>query len=231
MSEETYAGSLIRTNAQGETEILMNWHYEVPDRHCLPEIPAYENAVALVNGELIYQHMDGRWQFDAIYTHTFYTLVNEESGVMTSEPTDPVTGIDFSSKPREEWTMGNWIAHVGGGIRSDDCVVFGSVMAVDMMIKQIIKQKLKEVAREADSGPLRCVMQGGTHDERLMMWAHVNGMIEGVETKSAEYLQSVIDKLNAGKGLNYNKTMEFLMSFSDNHQLLMDIAKDTKTGE
>ena len=190
-TKEQYAGQLVRAIGNNAVEPLLSWHYEAPDRHCLPEKPEYENAVALVDNELIYQFMDGKWQFDLIYTNGYSKVFNQPGVTRTSEPTVAVSGLDFSSKPRNEWTMGNWIAHVGGSIRSDHFVVFGSVMAVDMMVRQIIRNVLG-LKKEG----INVSLSGGTEKQRLMVATAITGALEPLTVNPGYNLKKYVDEQN-----------------------------------
>lgn len=195
MSDKKYAGQLVQTTypvtGPESIEPVMLWHYEAPDRHCLPELNAHDHAVGLVNNELIYVHRDGVWNLSLEQTNLYHALFKKTGVHRTTEPTDPVAGIEFSSKPRNEWTMGNWIAHVGGGIRSDQFVVFGSVMAVDTMVRQIIRNVMG-VKKEG----INLTLSGGTEVQRGVLAAAIAGQLEGIPVKSGYNLKAYINKQN-----------------------------------
>ncbi|QXO10041.1 hypothetical protein pEaSNUABM37_00080 [Erwinia phage pEa_SNUABM_37] len=191
-AHKNFIGGLIKTTypvvSEDSTELLLGWHYEAPDRHVLPDTGPVEHDRALVNGELMYTFTEGKWEFDLLYTNRFHKFEGMQYVTKTGPTTPAVEGLDFSSKPRNEWTMGNWIAHVGGSIRSDHFVTFGSVMAVDMMVQQILKNVLG-VKKEGISLSLR----GGTEMQRLMLATAITGAIEPITVNPGYNLKKFIE--------------------------------------
>lgn len=198
--EQTYAGKLVQHFDDGD-ESIMVWQYEGSTRF---ELPPYANSGdrALVDGELIYIFENDKWTFDVSDTHTLSFIRAEEPNVeLITRSTDPVAGIDFSSKPRKEWTIGNWIAHVGGGIRSDHFVVFGSVMVVDMMVKQILKTHLKHPNDDELDGKPRITVTGGTELQRTTLAAAITGALQPIPVKPGPILQQLN---NGGSNIELN---------------------------
>lgn len=224
MSEQNYAGQLVRAIGNNAVEPLLSWHYEAPDRHCLPEKPEYENAVALVDNELIYEYVDDKWQFNLIYTNGYSKTFNEPGVTRTSEPTVAVSGLDFSSKPRNEWTMGNWIAHVGGSIRSDHFVVFGSVMAVDMMVRQIIRNVLG-MKKEG----VNISLSGGTEKQRLMLATAITGALEPITVNPGYNLKKFVDG-QAENMLSFEQTVVIMDAIEASGGVNLEVVAD-KAGE
>lgn len=220
MSEQNYAGQLVRAIGNNAVEPLLSWHYEAPDRHCLPEKPEYENAVALVDNELIYEYVDGKWQFNLIYTNGYSKTFNEPGVTRTSEPTVAVSGLDFSSKPRNEWTMGNWIAHVGGSIRSDHFVVFGSVMAVDMMVRQIIRNVLG-LKKEG----VNISLSGGTEKQRLMLATAITGALEPLTVNPGYNLKKFVDN-QAENMLSFEQTVVIMDAIENSGGVNLEVTAD-----
>lgn len=224
MSEQKYAGQLVKTTypitGAESVEPVMLWHYEAPDRHCLPELFKHDHAVALVNNELIYVHHDGAWTLSLEQTNMYHALFKKPGVNRTTEPTNPVAGIEFSSKPREEWTIGNWIAHVGGSIRSDHFVVFGSVMAVDMMIQQIIKNVLG-VKKEGISLSLR----GGTELQRMMLATAITGALEPITVNPGYNLKKFIEAQGENT-LTLEQTVVIMDAIENSGGINLEIAAD-----
>lgn len=223
-----YIGGLVETTypiASAEsTTLVVGWHYEVPDRHVLPDFGVDDNDLALVDGELMYQYMDGKWEFDLMFTQVFHQY-RHKPHVHKSTPDVPaVEGIDFSSKPRNEWTMGNWIAHVGGGIRSDHCVVFGSVMAVDAMVTQIIKNVLG-VKKEGISLSVR----GGTELQRMLLATAITGAIEPITVNPGYNLKKFIDAQSENT-LTFEQSVVIMDAIENGGGVNLEIAAD-KAGE
>lgn len=189
MSEQqTYVGKLVQHRKTGD-EDLLTWQYTGTTRFELPVDQVEEGSRALVDNELIYMYQDGKWSFNASDTYVLFNVQQEETNVefITGAP-NPVEGIDFSSKPRNEWTIGNWIAHVGGSIRSDHFVVFGSVMAVDMMVRQIIRNVLG-LKKEG----VNISLSGGTEKQRLMLATAITGALEPITVKPGHNLKKFVD--------------------------------------
>lgn len=220
MSEQNYAGQLVHAIGNNAVESLLSWHYEAPDRHCLPENPEYEDAVALVDNELIYQYVDGKWQFNLIYTNGYSKIFNKPGITRTSEPTVAVSGLDFSSKPRNEWTMGNWIAHVGGSIRSDHFVVFGSVMAVDMMVRQINRNVLG-LKKEG----VNISLSGGTEKQRLMLATAITGALEPLTINPGYNLKKFVDN-QAENMLSFEQTVVAMDAIEANGGVNLEVVAD-----
>lgn len=224
MSEQNYAGQLVETTypvtGPDSTKPVMLWHYEVPDRHCLPELAPHDHAVALVDNELIYAHTDGAWKFSLEQTNLFHAYVNKPRVVRTTEPTVAVSGLDFSSKPRNEWTMGNWIAHVGGSIRSDHFVVFGSVMAVDMMVRQIIRNVLG-LKKEG----VNISLSGGTEKQRLMLATAITGALEPLTINPGYNLKKFVDN-QAENMLSFEQTVVAMDAIEANGGVNLEVVAD-----
>lgn len=203
MSEQkqAYAGKLVQHFDDGDAQDLMVFKYEGSSRF---ELPPHANSGerALVDRELVYVYENDKWVFDVVDTYGLSTIQQEEQRVelITSTP-DPVAGIDFSSKPRKEWTIGNWIAHVGGGIRSDHFVVFGSVMVVDMMVKQILKTHLKHPNDDELDGKPRITVTGGTELQRTTLAAAITGALQPIPVKPGPILQQLN---NGGSNIELN---------------------------
>lgn len=186
--EQRYAGKLVQHHKDGDKDLML-WQYEGTTRFELPE-RAVVGEKALVDGELIYTFEDDKWVFNVTDTYVLSSVQKEETDVeLITSAADPVAGIDFSSKPRNEWTMGNWIAHVGGSIRSDHFVVFGSVMAVDMMVRQIIRNVLG-VKKEG----INLSFSGGTEQQRALLATTIAGIMHPLPINPGYNLQKYIDQ-------------------------------------
>lgn len=220
MSEQKYVGQLVQHDETGDVTLL-GWNYTGTTRFELPVDGVNEGELALVDSELIYQWQSGKWVFDNLNTYSLYMLQQEEANLelITGAP-DPVAGIDFSSKPRNEWTMGNWIAHVGGSIRSDHFVVFGSVMAVDMMIQQIIKNVLG-VKKEGISLSLR----GGTELQRMMLATAITGALEPITVNPGYNLKKFIETQGENT-LTFEQTVVIMDAIENSGGINLEIAAD-----
>lgn len=207
---------------------VVGWHYEVPDRHVLPDCGMCEDDYALVDDELIYQCRDRKWVFDLEQTKVFHQYRNHPHVVKTSIKADPVAGIEFSSKPRDEWSMGNWIAHVGGGIRSDHCVVFGSVMAVDAMIKQIINTIKKSDHLKREAGPLTVKLTGGTQYQRFVVAMDIAGGLNSMNVTSGPGLAETIALENGKGGLTFEKAAVVMAAIEVSGGITVDIEVSPK---
>lgn len=228
MSEQNYAGQLVETTypitGPDSVKPVMLWHYEAPDRHCLPELFKHDRAVALVNNELIYVHHDGTWSFNLEQTNLYHALFKKPGVSRSTEPTNPVAGIEHSSKPRSEWTMGNWIAHVGGDIRSDHFVVFGSVMAVDMMVRQIIRNVLG-LKKEG----VNISLSGGTEKQRLMLATAITGALEPITVNPGYNLKKFVDS-QAENMLSFEQTVVIMDAIEASGGVNLEVVAD-KAGE
>lgn len=221
MSEQqTYVGKLVEHSKNGDKD-LMVWQYTATTRFELPETLVEDGASALVDNELIYTYQNGKWSFNAPETYVLFSVQQEETNVelITGAP-NPVEGIDFSSKPRNEWTMGNWIAHVGGSIRSDHFVVFGSVMAVDMMIQQIIKNVLG-VKKEGISLSLR----GGTELQRMMLATVITGALEPITVNQGYNLKKFIEAQGENT-LTLEQTIVIMDAIENSGGINLEISAD-----
>ena len=218
------------TSVENKEILILLWHYDVNTKFCLPEFPQEAEPVALVGGDTVYRfdHETKKWLFNLVLTNVYHDCLANPAFDLTRTPVNPVAGIDFSSKPREEWSTGNWIAHVGGGIRSDQCVVFGSVMAVDAMVTQIIQTYNKSKLALADTGDLRLKLEGGSIEQRTMAAVGILGSIEGIEVMPVGVFKSEVDKNNAGDGISFAKTLAFLSEYFADRQLPFDIAENTR---
>lgn len=226
MSEQQkYAAKLVEC---GNKELIA-WQYSGNTRFELPDMGAGEGDTALVDNELVYTYLDGKWVFDAIATYTLYTIQQEENNVeLINTAPDPVAGIEFSSKPRDEWSMGNWIAHVGGGIRSDHCVVFGSVMAVDAMIKQIFTSIKKSDHLKREAGPLTVKLTGGTQYQRFVVAMDVAGGLNNMNVTSGPGLAETIALENGKGGLTFEKAAVVMAAIEVSGGITVDIEVSPK---
>lgn len=224
MSEQKYAGQLVETTypitGPESVKPVMLWHYEAPDRHCLPELFEHDRAVALVNNELIYSHHDGMWSFDLEQTNLYHALYKKSHINRTTKPTDPVAGIERSANPRNKWTMGNWIAHVGGDIRSDHFVVFGSVMAVDSMVRQIIRNVLGMKKQGVN-----IALSGGTEAQRLMLATAITGALEPITINPGHNLKKYIEG-QADNTLSFEQTVVIMDAVEASGGINLEVVAD-----
>ena len=221
MSEQqTYVGKLVQHHKTGD-EDLLTWQYTGTTRFELPVDQIEEGSRALVDNELIYVYRAGKWEFNAPETYTLSMLQQEETNVelITGSP-NPVEGIDFSSKPRNEWTMGNWIAHVGGSIRSDHFVVFGSVMAVDMMVRQIIRNVLG-MKKEG----VNISLSGGTEKQRLMLATAITGALEPITVNPGYNLKKFVDS-QAENMLSFEQTVVIMDAIEASGGINLEVVAD-----
>lgn len=221
MSEQqTYVGKLVEHSKSGDKD-LMIWQYTATTRFELPETLVEDGARALVDNELIYTYQNGKWSFSPSDTYVLFSVQQEETNVelITGAP-NPVEGIDFSSKPRNEWTIGNWIAHVGGGIRSDRFVVFGSVMAVDMMVRQIIRNVLG-LKKEG----VNISLSGGTEKQRLMLATAITGALEPLTVNPGYNLKKFVDN-QADNMLSFEQTVVIMDAIENSGGVNLEVTAD-----
>lgn len=221
MSEQqTYVGKLVEHSKDGDKD-LMVWQYTATTRFELPEALVEDGACALVDNELIYTYQNGKWSFNPSDTYVLFSVQQEENNVelITGAP-NPVEGIDFSSKPRNEWTMGNWIAHVGGSIRSDHFVVFGSVMAVDMMVRQIIRNVLG-LKKEG----VNISLSGGTEKQRLMLATAITGALEPLTVNPGYNLKKFVDN-QAENMLSFEQTVVIMDAIENSGGVNLEVTAD-----
>lgn len=216
--------------AENKEDVKLAWHHDVNTKFCLPEFPQEATPVGLVGGETIYlfNHENKKWVFNLPLTNRYHEYLADPAYRLARNIVSPIAGIEFSSKPRTEWTAGNWIAHVGGGIRSDFCVVFGSVMAVDAMITQILQTYNKTMLGQADAGDLRLKLEGGTLEQRMMAGVGILGAIDGIEVMPVGVFKSEVDKKAPGDGINFAKTLTFLSEYFADRKLPFDVAVNTR---
>lgn len=221
MSEHTV--HLVHSEGPNAAEIISSWNYAARTKFELRDVGASDWDSALVDNELVYTYKEGQWHFDLKGTAVLAKLMLKEGVELTGNDLDPVAGIEFSSKPRDEWTMGNWIAHVGGGIRSDHCVVFGSVMAVDAMIKQIFTSIKKSDHLKREAGPLTVKLTGGTQYQRFVVAMDVAGGLNNMNVTSGPGLAETIALENGKGGLTFEKAAVVMAAIEVSGGIKVDI--------
>lgn len=100
-------------------------------------------------------------------------------------------GITFGGKNRREWTIGNWIAHLGGRINKDGYLEFGSIYAFNMMLAQMLRADFK-----GGEENIRITIDGGTDAMKAAMAMLVAGSLGEKHTTPGKHLTELIDKVN-----------------------------------
>lgn len=226
MSEHTV--HLIHSKGLNSAEIISSWNYAARTKFELPEVGASDWDTALIDNELVYTYKEGKWHFDLKGTAALAELKTRDDVEFTGNDIGPVAGIEFSSAPRSEWSMGNWIAHVGGGIRSDHCVVFGSVMAVDAMIKQIITTIKKSDHLKREAGPLTVKLTGGTQYQRFVVAMDIAGGLNSMNVTSGPGLAETIALENGKGGLTFEKAAVVMAAIEVSGGVTVDIEVSPK---
>lgn len=184
---------------------IVSFEIQADSKKDLPE-KAEHDAIALVADEVVYRFNteEDVWKLDLWLTHVWELEVKrypEDRSKWEVAVFDAVTRLDSSSAPRKEWTIQNWMAHVGAGIRSDHCIVFGSVMAVDTMVRGILNTVAEAHADAKEAGPLTLNFSGGTELQRTLIGTTLIGKLAPLPVKIGENMSTLFERMEHTGGL------------------------------
>jgi len=172
------------------------------------ELPANadDNDIALVADEVVYSFNaeEGEWKLNLWLTHVWEMEVKRDEANKSKwelAVMDAVTRLDFGKGERKDWTLQNWMAHVGAGLRSDHLVVFGSIQAVDAMIRGILNTVAAAHAEAKEAGPLTLNFSGGTELQRTLIGTTLIGKLAPLPVKVGENLSSLFQRMDHTGGL------------------------------
>lgn len=100
-------------------------------------------------------------------------------------------GITFGGKNRREWTIGNWISHLGGRINKDGYLEFGSIYAFNMMLAQMLRADFK-----GGEENIRITIDGGTDSMKAAVAMLVAGSLGDKHFTPGQNLSALMDKVN-----------------------------------
>lgn len=184
---------------------IVSFEIQADSKKDLPE-KAEHDAIALVGDDVVYRFNaeEDVWKLDLWLTHVWELEVKRLPGDKSKWEMavfDAITRLDSSSAPRKEWTIQNWMAHVGAGIRSDHCIVFGSVMAVDTMVRGILNTVAEAHAEAKEAGPLTLTLSGGTELQRTLVGTTIAGQLAPLPVKTGENLAKLYQRMDHTGGL------------------------------
>lgn len=190
-------GIFLREGSKEAVELVV-WNHVFETTHQLPSeaIPGERAFIAIAH--VVYVWKDNMWCEDKdAKPHIDRCVLAGNFNVMdfnyiTVSSASEEAGIAFSSKERREWTIGNWIAHLGGRINNAGYLEFGSVYAFNMMLRQMIRADFK-----GSEEKMRVTVDGGGDNMKVALASMLLGSINKANCKPGDNLAELVTQVNA----------------------------------
>ncbi|QZA70885.1 hypothetical protein AH06_109 [Erwinia phage AH06] len=196
-----YKGGIFLREGKQEAEALIVWHHVMSTTWELSADAIPGECALLVPDHQIWAFHDNLWSQDLLGTeHVARCRRTGEFNALgvnyidIPNPTEEA-GIVFGGEDRREWTIGNWIAHLGGRINGAGYLEFGSVYAFHAMLVQMLRADFK------GEEELRVTIDGGDDSMKVVV-----AMLLGSAMGEGEYtpgpnllaLKAKLDQLPGG---------------------------------
>jgi len=192
-------GGIFLREGNKEAVPLVSWNHVFEATHQLPSkaIPNERAFIALAH--VVYVWKDRMWHEDkeakqhidrCVLAGNFNVL--DINYIDVPDPSEEA-GITYSSKDRREWTIGNWIAHLGGRINNAGYLEFGSIYAFNMMITQMRRADYK-----GSEEKMRITIDGGDNNMKVALASMLLGSMVGADCNcnTGSNLNELVDQVN-----------------------------------
>jgi hypothetical protein len=189
-------GIFLNENGKGAT-CLVAWQLVFDYIADLP-MTAIPGTKSLVLPKDVWVWRNDRWEMDDEGTAHVKRFSDSESfnplSVNIIDIPDPSVeaGICYGGENRREWTIGNWISHLGGRINERGYLEFGSIYAFNMMLAQMLRADFKE-----KEDKMRITIDGGSESMKVAMSMLLAGSLGDNNFTPGPHLQKLIDESQA----------------------------------
>lgn len=193
-----YKGAIFLREGSSEAKCLTHWNdiHEYLDQLPMRAIPgqkaliADDHTVWVWRNELWTELMDESAHVKSCIKRGSFSAL-DINYIDVPNPSEEA-GIVYGGENRREWTLGNWIAHLGGRINDKGYLEFGSVYAFNMMLLQMIRADFK-----GKGDNMRVTVDGGSDDMKVAVASLLIGTVDDSNCKAGPNLTALVDKVNA----------------------------------
>lgn len=221
-------GGIFLREVNKEAVSLVVWNHVFEATHQLPS-EAIPNERAFISlAQVVYVWKDGMWYEDKEAKHHIDRCVQAGNFSVLDfnfiDVTDPSeeAGITFGCKDRRNWTLGNWIAHLGGRINKDGYLEFGSVYAFNTMLKQMLRADFK-----GKDGEMRITIDGGDDAMKVAVASLMAGVLSNADYTPGQNLSALIEKVNA-RSVDLNAVKEQICNAAGDTEIVIDVLPSSR---
>lgn len=202
-----YKGAIFLREGNDDAKCIAHWN-DIHDHVDMLSLHAIPGQTALIlHTNTIYAWRDNLWcELVDESTHVRECIKRGNFNVRGQNYIDipdrsKEIGIEPGKGDRRDWTLGNWIDHLGGRVNDRGYLEFGSVYAFDMMLRQMIRADFK-----GKEDKIRVTIDGGDDEMKVTIASLMIAAIDGDFCKIGDNLKEVLDRVNE-RGTNLDQIM------------------------